>query len=55
MLQGSIQTRGDRGSAHFSLPLKGSKAEGTLYAEAYPRIRRYIRENPRRYRGDVAG
>jgi hypothetical protein len=36
MLQGSIETHnGDRGSANFSVPLKGSKAEGTLFVEAY--------------------
>lgn len=36
MLQGSIQTHNnDQGSANFSVPLKGSRAEGTLFVEAY--------------------
>ena len=35
MLQGTIQSHNDRGSARFSVPLKGSKAEGTLHVEAY--------------------
>ncbi|PTL83810.1 cytochrome c oxidase assembly factor Coa1 family protein [Vitiosangium sp. GDMCC 1.1324] len=35
MLQGSIQTHNDQGSANFSVPLKGAKTDGTLYVEAY--------------------
>lgn len=35
MLQGSISTSNERGSANFSVPLNGPKAEGTLYVEAY--------------------
>jgi hypothetical protein len=33
-VQGSLQTGTDGGSAHFSIPLKGSKAEGTLRVDA---------------------
>lgn len=32
-MQGSIQTSNDRGTARFSVPLKGPKAEGTLFVE----------------------
>jgi hypothetical protein len=35
MLQGSIQTGNDQGSADFSVPLQGSKARGILHVEAY--------------------
>ncbi|QRN99431.1 hypothetical protein JRI60_10600 [Archangium violaceum] len=35
MLQGSIQSQNDQGSANFSVPLKGPKADGTLLVEAY--------------------
>ncbi|WNG44664.1 hypothetical protein F0U60_11620 [Archangium minus] len=35
MLQGSIQSHNDQGSANFSVPLTGPKGEGTLYVEAY--------------------
>ena len=35
MLQGSIQSNNDQGSASFSVPLEGPKAAGTLLVEAY--------------------
>lgn len=37
MLQGSIHTSNDQGSASFTVPLKGPKAEGTLEVDAYKR------------------
>jgi len=35
MVSGSIQSSNDRGSADVAIPLKGSKADGTLRMEAY--------------------
>jgi len=35
MLQGSIESHDEQGSANFSVPLNGAKARGTLYVEAY--------------------